>query len=85
MNNSTLYKTDPEALSHLSGMTEMELETRKRELQLRGKDNPEGNSIPELEEIVAIINILRSGRTGPPKPKSARPGRVDLTAEQIDF
>jgi hypothetical protein len=83
MNNS--YSTLPNWLASLEGKTDMELETRKRELQFRGRDDPAGNTIEELEEIIAIINKLRSGRPGPPKHKTARPARVDLTAGEIDF
>jgi hypothetical protein len=81
----TAYSTLPNWLASLEGKTDMELETRKRELQSRGRDDPAGNSLDELEEIIAIINRLRSGRTGPPKQKSSRPARVDLTADEIKF
>lgn len=82
-NHSIAYST--KTFDHLERMNEMELESRKRELQALGNDKPSGNSIEEIEEIIAIINKLRSGRTGPPKAKSARPAKVDLTADQIEF
>lgn len=83
MNHSAAYAA--KSFDHLDKMDELSLDNRKRELQLRGRNDPKGNSVDELEEIVYIITKLRSGRTGPPKAKTARPSKVEKSAADIAF